>query len=118
MGLRVDRLFSGRALYCTERATWRDTTCDVPRGFPYVLWHMGKPMVRVQPSGHGMVSLFSGRVTCKLMDPDFSIWYGVQADIGGSCVKVMLRAIWPSINDIRQYLRPRLLVLPRAYDIT
>jgi len=28
------------------------------------------------------------------------IWYGVQASIGGSCVKVMLRAIWPSINNI------------------
>ena len=40
------------------------------------------------------------------MDPVLSIWYGVQASIGGSCVKVMLRAIWPSINNIRQSLRP------------
>lgn len=30
-----------------------------------------------------------------------SIWYGVQASIGGSCVLVMLRAIWPSVNNIR-----------------
>ncbi|KAG2343066.1 hypothetical protein BDR05DRAFT_1059880 [Suillus weaverae] len=29
------------------------------------------------------------------------IWYGVQANIGGSCVLVMLRAMWPSINDLR-----------------
>ncbi|KAG1840895.1 permease for cytosine/purines, uracil, thiamine, allantoin-domain-containing protein [Suillus tomentosus] len=28
------------------------------------------------------------------------IWYGVQSSIGGSCVLVMLRAIWPSINNI------------------
>jgi len=30
-----------------------------------------------------------------------SIWYGVQASIGGDCMKAMLRAIWPSVNDIR-----------------
>ncbi|KAF9051532.1 permease for cytosine/purines, uracil, thiamine, allantoin-domain-containing protein [Panaeolus papilionaceus] len=28
------------------------------------------------------------------------IWYGVQASIGGDCVKVMLRAMWPSVNNI------------------
>ncbi|KAI6116112.1 permease for cytosine/purines, uracil, thiamine, allantoin-domain-containing protein [Pisolithus sp. B1] len=28
------------------------------------------------------------------------IWYGVQSSIGGTCVLVMLRAIWPSVNDI------------------
>ncbi|KAJ3768492.1 permease for cytosine/purines, uracil, thiamine, allantoin-domain-containing protein [Lentinula raphanica] len=28
------------------------------------------------------------------------VWYGVQASIGGTCVFVMLRAMWPSINDI------------------
>ncbi|OAX32891.1 hypothetical protein K503DRAFT_794647 [Rhizopogon vinicolor AM-OR11-026] len=28
------------------------------------------------------------------------IWYGVQTSIGGTCVLVMLRAIWPSVNDI------------------
>ncbi|CAA7270210.1 unnamed protein product [Cyclocybe aegerita] len=28
------------------------------------------------------------------------VWYGVQASIGGDCVKVMLRAMWPSVNDI------------------
>ncbi|KAG1791783.1 permease for cytosine/purines, uracil, thiamine, allantoin-domain-containing protein [Suillus subaureus] len=28
------------------------------------------------------------------------IWYGVQASIGGSCVLVMLRAMWPSIYDL------------------
>lgn len=28
------------------------------------------------------------------------IWYGVQASIGGTCMKVMLRAIWPSVQDI------------------
>lgn len=30
-----------------------------------------------------------------------SIWYGVQASIGGDCMKVMLRSIWPSVNNIR-----------------
>ena len=30
-----------------------------------------------------------------------SVWYGVQASIGGDCVKVLLRAMWPSVNDIR-----------------
>ncbi|OJA08368.1 hypothetical protein AZE42_01007 [Rhizopogon vesiculosus] len=28
------------------------------------------------------------------------IWYGVQASIGGTCVLVMLRAMWPSINNL------------------
>ncbi|KAH9478740.1 Uracil permease [Psilocybe cubensis] len=32
------------------------------------------------------------------------IWYGVQASIGGDCVKVMLRAMWPSVNDIPNHL--------------
>lgn len=31
-----------------------------------------------------------------------SIWYGVQASIGGSCMKVMLRAMWPSVENIRR----------------
>lgn len=30
------------------------------------------------------------------------IWYGVQASIGGNCMLVMLRAIWPSINNLRK----------------
>ncbi|PFH48676.1 hypothetical protein AMATHDRAFT_64886 [Amanita thiersii Skay4041] len=32
------------------------------------------------------------------------IWYGVQTSIGGDCVKVMLRAIWPSVNNIPNHL--------------
>ncbi|KIY70484.1 NCS1 nucleoside transporter family [Cylindrobasidium torrendii FP15055 ss-10] len=32
------------------------------------------------------------------------IWYGVQASIGGTCVFVMLRAMWPSVNDIPNHL--------------
>ncbi|TBU26970.1 NCS1 nucleoside transporter family [Dichomitus squalens] len=32
------------------------------------------------------------------------IWYGVQASIGGSCVLVMLRAMWPSVNNIPNQL--------------
>lgn len=28
------------------------------------------------------------------------IWYGVQAWIGGHCVKLMILAIWPSFNGI------------------
>ncbi|KAJ7124811.1 permease for cytosine/purines, uracil, thiamine, allantoin-domain-containing protein [Mycena crocata] len=32
------------------------------------------------------------------------IWYGVQASIGGSCMLVMLRAMWPSVNNIPNHL--------------
>ncbi|KAF8330117.1 permease for cytosine/purines, uracil, thiamine, allantoin-domain-containing protein [Amanita rubescens] len=32
------------------------------------------------------------------------IWYGVQISVGGDCVKVMLRSIWPSINNIPNHL--------------
>ncbi|RPD56001.1 NCS1 nucleoside transporter family [Lentinus tigrinus ALCF2SS1-6] len=32
------------------------------------------------------------------------IWYGVQASIGGTCVLVMLRAMWPSVNNIPNHL--------------
>jgi hypothetical protein len=28
----------------------------------------------------------------------------VQATIGGQCVFVMLRAMWPSINNIREWM--------------
>lgn len=30
------------------------------------------------------------------------IWYGVQASIGGSCVLVFLRSMWPSVYNIRK----------------
>ncbi|KAJ8481865.1 hypothetical protein ONZ51_g5709 [Trametes cubensis] len=45
------------------------------------------------------------------------IWYGVQASIGGSCVLVMLRAMWPSVNNIPYtyaYLRRRHLFTLKA----
>ncbi|KAK7463098.1 uracil permease [Stygiomarasmius scandens] len=32
------------------------------------------------------------------------IWYGVQASIGGNCMFVMLRAMWPSVNNIPNHL--------------
>ena len=48
VGLRVDRILSGGALYRTQRATRGDTPCDVPRRCPHVLRHLGKPVVRVQ----------------------------------------------------------------------
>ncbi|KAJ6588903.1 permease for cytosine/purines, uracil, thiamine, allantoin-domain-containing protein [Mycena capillaripes] len=32
------------------------------------------------------------------------IWYGVQASIGGNCMLVMLRAMWPSVNNIPNHL--------------
>ncbi|KAF9482302.1 hypothetical protein BDN70DRAFT_443613 [Pholiota conissans] len=32
------------------------------------------------------------------------VWYGVQASIGGDCVKVMLRAMWPSVNRIPNHM--------------
>ncbi|KAI0032862.1 permease for cytosine/purines, uracil, thiamine, allantoin-domain-containing protein [Vararia minispora EC-137] len=32
------------------------------------------------------------------------IWYGVQASIGGTCMKVMLRAMWPSVQNIPNHL--------------
>lgn len=39
-----------------------------------------------------------------LIDVSFSIWYGVQSAIGGQCMFVMLRAMWPTINNIRKLL--------------
>ncbi|KAF4583433.1 hypothetical protein EYR38_002184 [Pleurotus pulmonarius] len=32
------------------------------------------------------------------------IWYGVQASIGGDCVRVMLTAMWPSVQNIPNHL--------------
>ncbi|KAF9513307.1 hypothetical protein BS47DRAFT_1344355 [Hydnum rufescens UP504] len=34
------------------------------------------------------------------------VWYGVQAWIGGTCVLVMLRSIWPSIEHLHNSLPP------------
>ncbi|TFK50322.1 NCS1 nucleoside transporter family [Heliocybe sulcata] len=42
------------------------------------------------------VTLNRGAMAC--------IWYGVQAANGGTCVLVMLRAMWPSINDLPNHL--------------
>ena len=58
-------------------------------------------MVRIQQSGNGNVG-----VRCLLRAALYSfgcsIWYGVQSSIGGTCVLVMLRAIWPSVDNIRE----------------
>ncbi|KIY51499.1 NCS1 nucleoside transporter family [Fistulina hepatica ATCC 64428] len=32
------------------------------------------------------------------------VWYGVQASIGGTCMRVALRAIWPSVEDIPNHM--------------
>ena len=42
------------------------------------------------------------RLESRNLCPLYSVWYGVQASIGGDCVKVCLRALWPSVNDIRK----------------
>jgi hypothetical protein len=39
----------------------------------------------------------------SLLTTPLSVWYGVQASIGGDCMKVMLRSIWPGVNNIRQF---------------
>lgn len=45
---------------------------------------------------------------CILLMRVLSIWYGVQASIGGSCMLVMLRAMWPGVNNIRSFFPPGL----------
>jgi len=32
------------------------------------------------------------------------IWYGIQISVGGDCVRVMLRSMWPSVNNIPNHL--------------
>jgi len=44
------------------------------------------------------------------------IWYGVQSSIGGTCVLVMLRAMWPSVNNIRKTILRRLRRSRRLSD--
>ncbi|TRM62186.1 permease [Schizophyllum amplum] len=45
-----------------------------------------------------------GSLWCTFNRGVMGIWYGVQASIGGQCVLVALRAIWPSTNNIPNHL--------------
>lgn len=59
-------------------------------------WPGEQPSVRLSPS-----RVFYALTSYSFSPLKHSIWYGVQAWIGGECMKVMLRAMWPSVNDIR-----------------
>lgn len=59
-------------------------------------------MVRIQQGGNGMVGV-QRLLRAALYSFHGSIWYGVQSSIGGTCVLVMLRAMWPSVNNIREF---------------
>ncbi|KAG2343065.1 hypothetical protein BDR05DRAFT_318414 [Suillus weaverae] len=62
---------------------------------PGAIFHVTFPMVN--RTSFGMF----GSLWCVFNRAAMAcIWYGVQASIGGSCVLVMLRAMWPSINDL------------------
>ncbi|KAG1876369.1 permease for cytosine/purines, uracil, thiamine, allantoin-domain-containing protein [Suillus subluteus] len=74
----VDMRLAGLRHYhtvpCPECTSWGHFPCDIPNCEPHEFRDVWEPV--------------------------HSIWYGVQASIGGSCVLVMLRAMWPSINDL------------------
>ena len=84
-----------------ERAPWGRLPYHFPRRCSGKLRDMGKFVVRLQSRGYGMVSTPMRSCAGRVSQCHDSIWYGVQASLGGSCVLVMLRAIWPSIENIR-----------------
>lgn len=60
-------------------------------------------MVYIQPRSNGMVcEALAAYYLSRDSSLVNSVWYGVQASIGGDCMKVMLRAMWPSVNNIRK----------------
>ncbi|KAG1776289.1 permease for cytosine/purines, uracil, thiamine, allantoin-domain-containing protein [Suillus placidus] len=64
-------------------------------GRPGAVFHVTFPVVNRASFGiFGSLWCVFNRATMAC------IWYGVQSSIGGSCVLVMLRAIWPSVNNI------------------
>ncbi|KAG2142440.1 permease for cytosine/purines, uracil, thiamine, allantoin-domain-containing protein [Suillus clintonianus] len=64
-------------------------------GRPGAVFHITFPVVNRASFGiFGSLWCIFNRATLAC------IWYGVQSSIGGSCVLVMLRAIWPSVNNI------------------
>ncbi|KAG2059596.1 hypothetical protein BDR06DRAFT_927579 [Suillus hirtellus] len=64
-------------------------------GRPGAVFHVTFPVVNRASFGiFGSLWCVFNRATMAC------IWYGVQSSIGGSCVLVMLRTIWPSVNNI------------------
>ncbi|KAG1767975.1 permease for cytosine/purines, uracil, thiamine, allantoin-domain-containing protein [Suillus occidentalis] len=65
---------------------------------PGAIFHVMFPIVN--RTSFGMFGSLCSQLRDDARAKQHSIWYGVQASIGGSCVLVMLRAMWPSINDL------------------
>ncbi|KAG1862092.1 permease for cytosine/purines, uracil, thiamine, allantoin-domain-containing protein [Suillus subalutaceus] len=64
-------------------------------GRPGAVFHVTFPVVNRASFGiFGSLWCVFNRATMAC------IWYGVQSSVGGTCVLVMLRAIWPSVNNI------------------
>lgn len=111
------RIWHCCSVHCSECAPWSNLPRHVPCGRTDELWSIRKLVVYIKPWCNGVVSVIYfildhlDRSKCWLRSlmcliSDRSIWYGVQASIGGDCVKVMLRAMWPSVNNIRRSFLP------------
>jgi hypothetical protein len=101
LDLRLARVRHRLSLSRAQRAARSDSPHHVPRRLSHELRPLGIAVVYLQSRRDGMVrELFDPLAILK--QPMRSIWYGVQASIGGNCVLVMLRAMWPSVNNIRE----------------
>lgn len=101
-GVRLRDTISG-----LERTTRRSVSCYISGRYPHEFRSLWKFVVCLQSGRNGLVRTpdsFPPRV--RILKWNCSIWYGVQASIGGTCVLVMLRAMWPSVNNIREWFRP------------
>ncbi len=106
MDLCLDRVRLRRPFHRHERAPGRCIPRHLPRRRANKLWRvMGAcGALSIVERWHGA---WRSGILARI--PSFililhvrcSVWYGVQASIGGDCVKVLLRAMWPSVNDIR-----------------
>ena len=106
MDLRLDWVRLRRPFHRHERAPRRCIPHHLPRRRAHKLWRVWEPVVHFQSWSDGMVRGVPAFLPDSVIYPYFacvrcSVWYGVQASIGGDCVKVLLRAMWPSVNDIR-----------------
>ena len=86
-----------------ERATRRSVPYHISSRCSHEFRSFWKFMVCLQSGRNGLVGTSDSSIPrVARLKRNCSIWYGVQASIGGTCVLVMLRAMWPSVNTIRE----------------
>lgn len=109
MALCVDRLHYRSLFRCSD---WSHR-CHISHWVSYrqssIVRDLGISLAGVEQRCHGLVS--SSRKVRRVIGKgklivQNSVWYGVQAWIGGECVFLMIASIWPSFGQKSSLTKP------------